>query len=140
VSQEAGGGRGRDGGPRAPRFDEVRSERIAKYQGMNLYIKNLVDEVGDEQLRAEFAPHGTITSAKVMRDGAGKSKGFGFVCYTSPEEATRAVTEMNGRMLMGKPMCAPWPRWRPRRLARRAALSALGAWRSCPCLPVCPML
>lgn len=91
----------------ARRFDEVRSERIAKYQGMNLYIKNLVDEVGDEQLRAEFAPHGTITSAKVMRDGTGKSKGFGFVCYTSPEEATRAVTEMNGRMLMGKPMCAP---------------------------------
>ena len=91
----------------------MRSERIAKYQGMNLYIKNLVDEVGDEQLRAEFAPHGTITSAKVMRDGAGKSKGFGFVCYASPEEATRAVTEMNGRMLMGKPMCAPRPRRRP---------------------------
>ena len=87
------------------RFDEVRQERIAKYQGMNLYIKNLVDDVDDEQLRAEFAPHGTITSAKVMKDPAGKSKGFGFVCYSSPEEATRAVTEMNGRMLLGKPMC-----------------------------------
>ncbi|KAK9819769.1 hypothetical protein WJX72_002177 [[Myrmecia] bisecta] len=86
------------------KFDEVRQERIQKYQGMNLYIKNLVDEVDDEKLRSEFTPHGTITSAKVMRDSAGKSKGFGFVCYTSPEEATRAVTEMNGRMLQGKPM------------------------------------
>ena len=85
----------------------MRQERIAKYQGMNLYIKNLVDEVDDEQLRAEFAPHGTITSAKVMKDTAGKSKGFGFVCYSSPEEATRAVTEMNGRMLLGKPMYGP---------------------------------
>ena len=84
----------------------MRQERIAKYQGMNLYIKNLVDDVDDEQLRAEFAPHGTITSAKVMKDPTGKSKGFGFVCYSSPEEATRAVTEMNGRMLLGKPMCA----------------------------------
>ena len=27
------------------RFDEVKQERVAKYQGMNLYIKNLVDEV-----------------------------------------------------------------------------------------------
>ena len=70
---------------------------------MNLYVKNLVDEVDDDQLRSEFAPHGTITSAKVMKDG-GKSKGFGFVCYSSPEEATRAVTEMNGKMLLGKPM------------------------------------
>lgn len=47
------------------RFDEIRQERIAKYQGMNLYIKNLVDEVDDEKLRAEFEPYGTITSAKV---------------------------------------------------------------------------
>jgi RNA recognition motif-containing protein len=38
---------------------------VAKYQGMNLYIKNLVDEVDDDKLRAEFEPFGTITSAKV---------------------------------------------------------------------------
>lgn len=48
-----------------PRFEEIRQERVAKYQGMNLYIKNLVDEVDDDKLRAEFEPFGTITSAKV---------------------------------------------------------------------------
>ncbi|KIZ04835.1 Polyadenylate-binding protein 2, partial [Monoraphidium neglectum] len=82
----------------------VRAERVAKYQGMNLYIKNLSDEVTDDQLREEFAPYGTITSHKVMVDDKGKSRGFGFVCYTSHEEATRAVTEMNGKMLKGKPL------------------------------------
>ena len=86
------------------RHDDIRQERSAKYQGMNLYVKNLVDEVDDAQLRSEFAPFGTITSARVMRDEKGKSKGFGFVCYTSPDEATRAVTEMHNRMLHGKPV------------------------------------
>ena len=40
------------------RFEELRSERIAKYQGMNLYVKNLHDDIEDEALRAEFSQVG----------------------------------------------------------------------------------
>uniref|UniRef100_A0A3Q2E7D8 Polyadenylate-binding protein n=1 Tax=Cyprinodon variegatus TaxID=28743 RepID=A0A3Q2E7D8_CYPVA len=85
------------------KFDQIKQDRIQRYQGVNLYVKNLDDSINDERLRKEFSPYGTITSAKVMTDG-GQSKGFGFVCFSSPEEATKAVTEMNGRIVATKPL------------------------------------
>ncbi|XP_064484190.1 polyadenylate-binding protein 4-like [Ornithodoros turicata] len=85
-------------------FEQLKQERLNRYQGVNLYVKNLDDAIDDERLRKEFTPFGTITSAKVMTDANGRSKGFGFVCFSSPEEATKAVTEMNGRIVVSKPL------------------------------------
>ncbi|XP_038051372.1 polyadenylate-binding protein 4-like [Patiria miniata] len=86
------------------RFEAFKQERSSRYQGVNLYIKNLDDEFDDERLRKEFTKFGSITSAKVMMDETNTSKGFGFVCFSSPEEATKAVTEMNGRIIVAKPL------------------------------------
>jgi len=90
------------------KFERLKLERMNRYQGVNLYVKNLDDVIDDERLRKEFSQFGTITSAKVMTEagpkGEGRSKGFGFVCFSSPEEATKAVTEMNGRILVSKPL------------------------------------
>merc|ERR1719435_147652 len=85
------------------KFEQLKMERLNRYQGVNLYVKNLDDSIDDERLRKEFTPYGTITSARVMCE-EGRSKGFGFVCFSSPEEATKAVTEMNGRIIVAKPL------------------------------------
>ncbi|KAF2739752.1 polyadenylate binding protein [Polyplosphaeria fusca] len=135
-------------------YEAARLEKQSKYQGVNLYIKNLDDDIDDDKLREMFTPFGTITSAKVMRDAMpadrsetpneeneekegedkdadkegssdeakdensdkdkvtikgekkilGKSKGFGFVCFSNPDEATKAVTEMNQKMINSKPL------------------------------------
>jgi polyadenylate-binding protein len=48
------------------KFEQLKIERMNRYQGVNLYVKNLDDTIDDERLRKEFTPFGTITSAKVV--------------------------------------------------------------------------
>ncbi|CAF1509408.1 unnamed protein product, partial [Adineta steineri] len=83
--------------------DVQRQKRMNKYQGVNLYIRNLDDTINDERLRKEFSKFGTIYSAKIMSEN-GRSKGFGFVCFSAPDEATKAVTEMDGSIVGSKPL------------------------------------
>ena len=130
--------------------EQARQEKQSKYVGVNLYIKNLHDDIDDDELREIFSSMGNITSAKVMRDpgteakettegdkenevepamedtdgekssddkeskkenakpqgkkASGKSKGFGFVCFSNTDDATKAVTEFNQKMVHGKPL------------------------------------
>jgi len=108
-------------------FDKLKRERMNKYQGVNLYVKNLDDSIDDQRLRQEFAQCGTITSAKVMTDEKGQSKGFGFVCFASADEATTAVTQMNSKMIMNKPIYVALAQ---RKDQRRAQLEAQYAQRA----------
>ncbi|MBA0848585.1 hypothetical protein Goshw_004247 [Gossypium schwendimanii] len=67
-----------------------------------LFISGLSRETTDEQFQEAFYPFGRIVEAKVVRDRAtGRSKGFGFVTYTSIEEAEKAREEMNAKFLHG---------------------------------------
>ncbi|KAH7833679.1 hypothetical protein Vadar_008693 [Vaccinium darrowii] len=78
------------------RFEQSGKEAADKSQRLNLYIENLDDSIGDDSLKEMFSPFGTITSYKVMRDPHGISKGSGFVAFSTPEEASKALSEMNG--------------------------------------------
>ncbi|KAH7415670.1 hypothetical protein KP509_14G056300 [Ceratopteris richardii] len=78
-------------------------ERAQKYKECNLYVKNLADLVDDKALCEHFSSHGNIISAKVMLDGKGLSKGFGFVCFSSPQEAQSALSEHQS-LLCGRPI------------------------------------
>lgn len=112
------------------KFEAEKMDRISKFQGVNLYVKNLDDTVTDDMLRDEFSAMGTITSARVMKDMKdGRSRGFGFVCFSTPEEATRAVNEMNGKLIANKPIFVAIAQ---RREVRRAQLEAQHANRGGP--------
>ncbi|ESQ51001.1 hypothetical protein EUTSA_v10022589mg [Eutrema salsugineum] len=86
------------------RYEQSLKEAADKFQSSNLYVKNLDDSVSDEKLKELFAPYGTVTSCKVMRDPNGISRGSGFVAFSTPEEATKAMSEMSGKMIDNKPL------------------------------------
>ncbi|KAG8479872.1 hypothetical protein CXB51_029596 [Gossypium anomalum] len=85
-------------------FEERRKEQIMKYKASNVYVKNIDDDVTDDELRDLFSLCGMITSAKLMRDDKGINKGFGFVCFSAPEEASKAVGTFHGYMFHRKPL------------------------------------
>lgn len=88
------------------RFQQNEKEqKLFENQGLRelLVIKNLDATADDEKLRREFSNYGVITFAKVMlNDETGASRGIGFVCFSSTDEATKAVNAMNGKMVAGK--------------------------------------
>ncbi|KAK9097367.1 hypothetical protein Sjap_022864 [Stephania japonica] len=85
------------------RFQAMKNA-VDKSQGVNLYVKNLDESIGDDILRELFSGYGTITSCKVMRDPSGVSRGSGFVAFSISHEASRALAEMNGKMVVNKPL------------------------------------
>ena len=103
-------------------YEQRRREMEQKSQQLNLYIKNLDDDVDDNKLREVFSRYGKVVSAKVMREPAtNQSKGFGFVSFESPEEVTKAVADMNTRIISQKPLYVALAQ---RKAERAAALAA----------------
>ncbi|KAI3522170.1 hypothetical protein L1887_11652 [Cichorium endivia] len=103
------------------RFEQSAKEAADKYQGLNLYVKNLDDSIDDDKLKKLFSEYGTITSCKVMLDPNGNSRGSGFVAFSTPEEASQALAEMSGKMIVNKPLYVALAQ---RKEERRAKLQA----------------
>jgi RNA recognition motif-containing protein len=68
-----------------------------------LYVGNLSFQTTSEDLQELFAQAGTVESASVVEDRmTGRSRGFAFVEMATPEEATAAIEQMNGREVGGR--------------------------------------
>ena len=90
--KKPGSGSGRSAGP----------SRIRENQ---IFVRNLSFDVTEEHLVAAFEDIGPVKHAAVTVDPATKkSKGFGFITFSLPEDAALAVNKMNGKFLKGRDM------------------------------------
>jgi RNA recognition motif-containing protein len=70
-----------------------------------LFIGSLAWATTDDSLRDFFAQVGEVVSANVIVDReTNRSKGFGFVEMASDEDAKKAVDQLNGKDLDGRPI------------------------------------
>ena len=68
-----------------------------------LFVGNLSFNTTENDLQDAFAAFGTVTEANLMMDRAtGRPRGFAFVTMSTPEEAQKAISEMNGKQLDGR--------------------------------------
>jgi RNA recognition motif-containing protein len=73
--------------------------------GNRLYVGNLPYSVTELDLRDLFAPMGTVTEAKIVTDReTGRPRGFGFVEMSNDAEAKKAIAEIDGRDVQGRPV------------------------------------
>lgn len=84
-----------------------------------LFVGSLSWGVTDDMLSDFFASAGTVSSAKVIVDrDTNRSKGFGFVEMSSDDEAKKAIDDLNGKELDGRPINVSEARPREERPAR----------------------
>jgi len=68
-----------------------------------LFVGNLSFNTTENDLQEAFAAHGQVVEANLMMDRmTGRSRGFAFITYASPEEAQKAISAMNGAQLDGR--------------------------------------
>ena len=68
-----------------------------------VYVGNLSWNTTDDSLRQAFSQYGQVLDSIVMRDrDTGRSRGFGFVTYSSSEEADAAIQALHDQDLDGR--------------------------------------
>ncbi|PKI68135.1 hypothetical protein CRG98_011434 [Punica granatum] len=99
----------RDGPP--PRMG-----RGGSSSGNRVYVGNLSWGVDDLALETLFSEQGKVVEAKVVYDReSGRSRGFGFVTYSTADEVDSAIETLNGVDLNGRPIRVTVAEAKPRR-------------------------
>ncbi|PIA45408.1 hypothetical protein AQUCO_01700745v1 [Aquilegia coerulea] len=80
-----------------------------------LFCGDLGNEVNDEVLSKAFSRFPNFNMARVVRDKrTGKTRGYGFVSFSTPADLAAAMKEMNGKYVGNRPIKLRKSTWRER--------------------------
>lgn len=87
---------------KAIKINKAARDRKEMDVGSNIFVGNLEEEVDDQLLYNAFSVFGQVLAAKVMFDGDGKHRGFGFVNFADFDAADMAIQHMSGQFLCNR--------------------------------------
>uniref|UniRef100_A0A0D9ZPZ3 RRM domain-containing protein n=1 Tax=Oryza glumipatula TaxID=40148 RepID=A0A0D9ZPZ3_9ORYZ len=73
-----------------------------------LYVSNLPWKARAPNMKEFFSKFNPLSAKVVFDSPSGKSAGYGFVSFGTKEEAEAALTELDGKELMGRPVRLRW--------------------------------
>ncbi|KAK0608920.1 hypothetical protein LWI29_038006 [Acer saccharum] len=86
----------------------------ARYMSTKLFVGGLSFSTDDHSLKEAFSSFGEVVDAKVISDkDTGRSRGFGFVNFSSEDSAQSAMSAMNGQELNGRSIRVDFANERP---------------------------
>ena len=72
---------------------------------MKLYVGNLPFRTTEDELKEHFGAHGNVSEVVIITDReTGRSRGFGFVTMPEDDEGRKAIEELNGQEMDGRPL------------------------------------
>lgn len=84
-------------------------------EDFRMFAGDLGNDVTDELLHRYFSHYPSFNKAKVVRDKrTSKSKGYGFISFSDPQDYIRAMKEMNGKYLGSRPIKLRKSMWKDR--------------------------
>jgi cold-inducible RNA-binding protein len=99
----------------------------------NLFVGNLSFQTTEDDLRTMFAAFGQVSRVHIATDReTGRARGFAFVEMPNNDEATKAMTDLNGKEVGGRALRVNEATPRPERGAPGAFRGGPGAGRSAP--------
>ena len=84
--------------PEADKKEGVKSgkKKKEKKEGIRLFVNNVSEDTSQDDLKAAFSAHGSVT------DAYNPGKGFAFVTFATEDEANAAIEALNGKEVCGK--------------------------------------
>lgn len=98
LTEKMRGGQSNQGGQQNQGGNQSNGNFDNSTESMSILVRNLAFTVDETKLQSVFSGCGTIKGVRICKDETGRSKGFGFIDFTSIDSAKMGIKKTNDKI------------------------------------------